>query len=111
MAKEGGKKKGQDSLEQHSKSPNLQIQRRSQELAQRERLRLSILTVAVDTAHNESAFTLGKETPRLVRAVGEVHHKDEAGDANAACQDALHDEDPAPSRDTGEAVHLGEGQA
>lgn len=65
-----------------------------------------VLLFTIYSAGDVCALLVCKEAPSLVGLFGEVHHEGEAGQANQAGDDALHDEDPLPAGVVAQSVHL-----
>lgn len=99
-----------DSQGSQSESPNLGIQRRSQNPAKAEGFRDRILSVAVDASNDKGRLVFGEELPALVGLFGKVDDKYEACQSDHACNDTLHDKDPSPSGNVGQTTHFGEGK-
>jgi len=67
-----------DLQEQQSEAPHFEVERRTQELSEREVLGLTVLAISVDASDDECALLFCEEVPRFVRLVWEVDHEDEA---------------------------------
>jgi hypothetical protein len=64
--------------EDHCEAPDLDVQCGPQELFHGEGFEIAVVSVIVDAADNELAFSFVEETPGLVCAVREVDEEEEA---------------------------------
>lgn len=87
-------------------APDLGVETGTEEFGRGERFVLGITTIMVDTVDDELSLTLGDELPGLMGLVGEVNQRPVTNDTEEARQSTLDDEDPAPSGEALESVHL-----
>lgn len=86
--------------------PDLPVGTGFEERLEVEFLNLRIGAVGVDAIDDPLAFSGTEELPCLAAGIGEVNEKPVGGDGNAASEDALDNEDPAPATKAGLAFKL-----
>lgn len=88
-------------------TPDLPVRPGAQERAQGEGGHRGVATVGIDPADDPGPLAGGEEPPRLaLGGVGEIDNEPVARGGDEAREDALDDENPTPSGNVGESIHL-----